>query len=96
MNLVFTPGSKIELVSEQLVVYNHALVALAVLPPLPAEAVPFPQKRPAYADLTVPALPTELPERSEELEQVIYQAQVMPAKPPAYGPFRRTTENEKN
>jgi hypothetical protein len=90
MNLDFTPGSDIELVSQQLVVYNHALVALAMLPRLPAEAVTFPQKRPTYADLAVPALPTELLERIEELEQVIYQAEVMPTKPPAYGPFRRT------
>ncbi len=90
MNLAFAPGSHVETVGPQLVVYHHALVALAILPHLPAEAITFPQKRPTYADLTVPALPGELLERIEELEQVIYQAEVMPTKRPAYASFRRT------
>ncbi len=90
LNLVLTPQQNIELVNQQLVVYNHALIALAMLPHLPPEAVTFPQRRPTYADLSVPALPGELLERIEELERVIYRAEVMPRKPSAYGPFRRT------
>lgn len=90
LNLAFAPAPRLERVDQQLVVYNHALIALAVLPRLPAEAVTFPQKRPTYADLTMPALPGQLLERIEELERVIYQAEVMPNRPPAYGPFRRT------
>ncbi len=90
LNLALVPSGQIETVDQQLVVYNHALVALASLPHLPAEAITFPQKRPTYADLTAPSLPGELLERIEELERVIYQAEVMPTKKPAYGPFRRT------
>jgi hypothetical protein len=90
MNLALIPGSHIETVGPQLVVYNHALVALGILPHLPPEAITFPQQRPTYADLTVPTLPSEMLERIEELERVIYQAEVMPTKPPAYAPFRRT------
>ena len=90
LNLALVPSGQIETVDQQLVVYNHALVALASLPHLPAEAITFPQKRPTYADLTAPSVPGELLERIEELERVIYQAEVMPTKKPAYGPFRRT------
>lgn len=89
-DLTLTPGSHIEPVEQQLVVYNHALVALAILPHLPAEAITYPQKRPTYADLAVPALPVELLARIEELEQVIYQVEVMPDQTPAYSPMRRT------
>jgi hypothetical protein len=90
MNLALIPGSSIETVGPQLVVYNHALVALGILPHLPPEAITFPQQRPTYADLAVPTLPSEMLERIEELERVIYQAEVMPTQPPAYAPFRRT------
>ena len=90
LNLAFTPADQIEFVGQQLIAYNHAVVALAVLPRLPAEAITFPQKNLTYADLTAPAVPGELLERIEELEQVIYQAEVRPTRLPAYGPFRRT------
>lgn len=90
MNLALAPASQIETVKQQLVVYNHALVALAVLPHLPAEAITFPQKRPTYSDLKVPALPGEMLARIEELERVIYQTEVTPATTPPYASFRRT------
>jgi hypothetical protein len=90
LNLAFTPAGRIEFVGQQLIAYNHAVVALAVLPHLPAEVITFPQKNLTYADLTAPSLPAELLERIEELERVIYQAEVRPTRLPAYGPFRRT------
>lgn len=90
LDLTLTPGSHIEPVEQQLVAYNHALVALATLPHLPAQAITFPQPRPTYADLAAPAVPVELLARIEELERVIYQVEVMPAKRPAYSPLRRT------
>ena len=90
LNLAFVPNDQIELVDHQLIAFNHALVALATLPQLPAEAITFPQQQATYADLTAPSIPTELLERIEELERVIYQAELMPAKMPDYAPFRRT------
>ncbi len=50
----------------------------------------FPQKQPSYADVTAPELPGDLLARIEEIEQVIYQTEAMPAKTPPYDPFRRT------
>ncbi|HEX9923891.1 MAG TPA: hypothetical protein VGD99_14635 [Anaerolineae bacterium] len=89
-NLTLTPGGQIELPDQQLVFYNHALVALAVLPRLPADAVTFPQRRPTYGDVRVPALPGEKLARIEELEVVIYQANVRPVSTLTYDAFRRT------
>lgn len=90
LNLALIPGDQIEFVGQQLIAYHHAVVALAVLPHLPPEAITFPQKNLTYADLTAPSLPGELLARIEELERVIYQAEVRPTSLPAYGPFRRT------
>lgn len=84
------PGDQIEILGQQLVVYNHALVALAVLPRLPAEVITFPQPRPTYGDVTVPALPSETLARIEEIEHMIYQAEIKPVNTLDYGPFRRT------
>jgi hypothetical protein len=70
--------------------FNHAFVALAVLPRLPASAVTFPQKRPSYADLPAPALPSQLLERLDEIERVIYRAEAMPHQTLEYNAFRRT------
>jgi hypothetical protein len=89
-NLTLTPGSQIELPDHQLVFYNHALVALAMLPRLPANAVTFPQRRPTYGDVQVPTLPGEKLARIEELEYVIYQANVRPVSTLTYDAFRRT------
>lgn len=90
LNLIFEPGTKIESPSQQLLAYNHALVALATLPRLPAEAITFPQQRPTYADVSAPVLPAEMLERIEEIERIIYQAEVMPGQRLAYDPLRRT------
>lgn len=90
LNLDFSLSGAIETPQPQLLYFNHALVALAALPHLPAQAVTFPQKQPSYADVTAPGLPGELLARLEEIEQVIYQTEAMPAKTPPYDPFRRT------
>jgi hypothetical protein len=90
LNLTLTPQSQIEPLGQQLVVYNHALIAMAVLPRLPAEAITFPQLRPSYQDVSVPAMPGELLARIEELEKMIYQAELHPIDRLDYAPFRRT------
>ncbi len=63
---------------------------MGVLPRLPAEAVTFPQSHPTYADLSVPGSPSELLERIEEIERVVYRASVIPLDELAIGPLRRT------
>lgn len=90
LNMTLAPSSQSEPLGPQLVAYNHALVALAVLPRLPVDVVTFPQPRPTYSDVGVPALPEETLARIEEIEQMIYRAEVSPLDSLAYGPFRRT------
>lgn len=90
LNLAFAPSDQIESLGEQLVVYNHALVAMAVLPRLPAEAITFPQRRPTYGDVTAPTLPGETLARIEEMERIIYKAEVTALRHLDYASFRRT------
>jgi hypothetical protein len=91
MDLGLAPNTQLELLDQQLVAYNHTVIALGVLPRLPAEAITFPQQpRPSYGDLTVPVLPGEMLARIEEIEKMIYQAEIRPIKTLAYGPLRRT------
>jgi hypothetical protein len=89
LNVTLAPQQHIESLDQQLVVFNHALVALAVLPTLPAEAVTFPQRQPSYSDVAAPVLPGELLARIEEIEYTIYQADLKPVSSLDYGPFRR-------
>ena len=90
LNLILSPGDQLDTLNHQLVFYNHALVALAVLPRLPAEAITFPQRHPSYHDVSVPILPGELLARIEELEQIIYQTEIKSIRDIDYGSFRRT------
>ncbi len=90
MGLSLAPGDEIELVDNQLIAYQHALVALGMLPRLPARAVTFPQPHPTYADVPVPAMPSQLLERIEEIEGVLYRAGLVPADELAFEPLRRT------
>ena len=90
LNLAFAPNDQVETLGEQLVVYNHALVAMAILPRLPADAVTFPQRRPTYNDVAAPKLPNETLARIEEIERIIYKAEVTTVKNLDYGSFRRT------
>jgi hypothetical protein len=90
LNMALEPSKQIETLGSQLVAYNHALVALAVLPRLPVEVVTFPQPKPTYSDVSVPVLPEEMLARIEEIEQMIYQAEVRTIETLTYEPFRRT------
>jgi hypothetical protein len=82
--------TQVEQVGPQLVAYNHAQVALAVLPRLPAEAVTFPQRRPTYRDVNVPVEPGDLLDRIEEIEQMIYRVEIDSLSNLDYNSFRRT------
>jgi hypothetical protein len=90
LNMALVPGKQIEMLGQQLVAYNHAFVALAILPRLPAEAVTYPQPKPTYSDVSVPVLPEEMLARIEEIEQMIYQAEMRAIDTLAHAPFRRT------
>ncbi|MDX1523636.1 MAG: hypothetical protein R3264_18555 [Anaerolineae bacterium] len=90
LDLIITPAHKIELPQGQLVVYNHATVALAVLPRLPIQAITFPQQSPTYSDVFPPRLPAEMLARIEEIEQIIYRIEIGAWRDLAYAPFRRT------
>lgn len=90
MNWLLTPSGQPESLGPQLVFYNHALVALAAVPRLPAEAVTFPQRKPSYEDVSVPTLPGELLTRIEEIEHVIYQSAVKSVRQLDPEPLRRT------
>lgn len=90
LNLSVAPSEDIDLLDQQLLFFNHALIALGALPRLPAEAITFPQRRPSYSDVTPPVEPGELLDRIEEIERIIYQAEVMPNRKLAREPFRRT------
>ncbi len=90
MGLLMSPSDQIEFVGNQIIAYQHALVALGILPRLPAQAITFPQPRLTYADVPVPAAPGEMLERIEEIERVLYQAGIAPMERLAFGPLRRT------
>jgi len=90
LNLSVELNLEVDQLDQQLIFFNHALVALGALPHLPADAVTFPQRQPTYADVTAPAEPSELLKRIEEIERTIYQMDIMPHKTPQPGPLRRT------
>ncbi len=86
----------LERVRGQLLAFGMALVALAALPRLPAEAITFPHnyhRPPTYADIPAPATPGEILNRIEEMEQMIWRFaagrwnQLVRHR---YGPLRRT------
>jgi hypothetical protein len=83
-------GGQVELVGVQLIAYQHALVALGLLPHLPAQAITFPQPYPTYSDVPVPAMPSQTLERIEEIEQVLYQAGLVPLDELDFDAVRRT------
>lgn len=90
MGLLMTPGDQVELVEDQMIAYQHALVAMGAVPRLPAQVITFPQPASTYADLSFPGSPSELLDRIEEIEQVVYRASVKPVGELAAGPLRRT------
>ncbi len=89
-DLIFIPDEQVELLDTQLVVYNHALIALSILPTLPPQAITFPQPHASYADVNVPAEPGQILERIEEIEGIIYKASFASPKDLSYPAFRRT------
>ena len=84
------PNDEVKSLETQLIVYQQAVMALSTLPHLPPEAITFPQLRPSYADISVPASPAQKLARFEEIEHVIYRAGLVPLDHIAFAPLRRT------
>lgn len=63
--------------TEQLLAYHHSLIALAVLPHLPPEAVTYPGIKRSYADIPVPRTPGQTLDRLEEMERTISQVEAL-------------------
>jgi hypothetical protein len=76
----------------QTILYQHAIVALGMLPRLPTSAVTYPHaaQRGAYADIPIPSTPGEMLTRIQELEDTIWAAASEPVGALSKGAVRRT------
>ena len=90
LNLSVMPDDEVKAISDQLIAYEQAIMALGALPHVPAEEITFPQPHPSYADILIPISPAQKLERIEELERVIYQAGIVPLNQIAFSAVRRT------
>ncbi len=90
----------LEKLDGQVIVYQHALIALGVLPRLPITAITFPHRsfNGSYRDITPPSTPGAVLDRIEELEKTVWRMMSEPlnALPGAsvrrtYGFFEATT-----
>ena len=84
----WTTDEPLERLSGQIVLYQHALIALGILPRLPTNAVTFPHG--VYADIPIPSTPGETLTRLEELERTIWAASSEPVNAISRGAVRRT------
>lgn len=78
----------LERLGGQVILYQHALIALGLLPRLPSRAVTYPHG--TYTDIPVPSTPGETLSRLEELEKTIWAASHEPVKALSRGAVRRT------
>lgn len=90
LGLSTAAGGQVELIGVQLIAYRHALVAMGLLPHLPAQVITFPQPYPTYSDVPLPAMPSQTLERIEEIEGVLYQAGRVPLDELDFDAVRRT------
>ncbi len=88
LGLRWTTDEPLERLGGQVVLYQHAIIALGVLPRLPANAVTFPHGQ--YADIPVPSTPGETLNRIEELERTIWAASSEPVNALSRDAVRRT------
>jgi hypothetical protein len=88
LGLRWTTDEPLARLGGQVVLYQHALVALGVLPRLPSGAVTFPHG--AYADIPVPSTPGQTLTRLEELETTIWAASSEPVNAISRAAVRRT------
>ncbi len=77
MGLTREGHAEIQRPTEQLLAYHHSLIALAILPRLPPEAVTYPGLKRSYADIPVPHTPGQTLDRLEEMERTISQVEAL-------------------
>lgn len=90
LGLSWAAGTELETLGNQVISYAHARIALGVVPRLPREAITFPQAGQSYADVPVPRSAGELLSRIEELEGIIYKANVKAVQELPRSSLRRT------
>jgi hypothetical protein len=88
LGLRWQTDEPLEKLGGQTVLYQHAVIALGMLPRLPQNAVTFPRGR--YADIPVPTTPGETLSRLEELENTVWKASHAPAQKLPRDAVRRT------
>lgn len=88
IGLRWNTDAPLEKLGGQVVLYQHAVIALGVLPRLPSNVVTFPGGK--YADIPVPGTPGETLNRLEELENTIWAAATEPIGALSRGAVRRT------
>jgi hypothetical protein len=88
LGLRWTTEEPLERLGGQVILYQHALIALGILPRLPTNAVTYPHG--AYADIPIPATPGQTLTRLEELEKTIWAVSSEPVGAVSRGAVRRT------
>ena len=88
LGLRWTTDEPLERLGGQVILYQHALIALGILPRLPTNMVTYPHG--AYADIPVPSTPGQTLTRLEELESTIWAAASEPVSALSRGAVRRT------
>ena len=88
LGLRWATDEPLERLSGQIVLYQHALVALGVLPRLPSNAVTHPYR--TYSDVPVPESPGAMLDRLEEIERTVWSASSEPVKSLPREAVRRT------
>jgi hypothetical protein len=88
LGLRWNTDEPLERLGGQVVLYQHAIIALGMLPRLPANAVTYPHGQ--YTDIPVPSTPGEMLDRIEELEKTIWAASSEPVNALSRDAVRRT------
>src|SRR5260221_6041890 len=86
LGLRWTTDEPLARLGGRVVLYQHAIIALGVLPRLPANAVTFPHGK--YGDIPVPSTPGETLDRLEKLQRTLWAASGAPVTPPSPGAGR--------
>lgn len=88
LGLSWQTDAPLERIGNQVILYQHALIAMGILPRLPSEAITFPGRK--YSDIDPPGTPGATLTRLEELEQVMWRATSEPLAALPGGAVRRT------
>jgi hypothetical protein len=91
LGLSWQTDAPIERLNNQVILHQHALIAMGILPRLPSEAITFPGRNPnKYSDIDPPGTPGATLTRLEELERVMWRATSEPLAALPGGAVRRT------